>query len=1074
MASPIQQQLSATVQDLLNRFYSSQTNNEEKKAIELQLQQLQTTSFNWHTCLGYMSTIENSYLWFFAATTVERTASLMWKHLNSYEQSELRIRLFDLFVKYPPDMPAMQRDKVAKIMATIARQQCITNEQYFQEFEKLALDLLDSKFFLGLALVAAIGDTVTSTESTQATNFTNVVNRYTPSIMQALNKYSNVFVTVVRDENNPATFDGMSGDMKDKCCTQLLNIIQQYFSWMKLEQVEAMMVCTISFIACSWNMLRDGAIGALGALTELLYRNETLKQDAGIQLANGVNHIIAQDKINMADELYQEKVCDLVRQYIKRGWPYEQGGKSRMLHQLLEFTLCAKTPHMLMERINIWTYVCGSRYAEDADNEQCLVGTELSPEFAKRLMNFLTTTLFFRTYPELELLDNVELDENSDTEMTRYQNQSIDLVSQLFRFLNEPMQEQAMLSLLANDTSNPYSDGNIFFRGMVQAVHNNPHLLNRFEGERTTRICMVDYITACNLVIELATMMYGKYPRVDYALQQTIIGQIQLFCQLSDVLQPVVAMFTRMISFNRYIFSAFARFILQLKLCLQISSSTQSNGGQIQCGTRKLADILSNEQKMLLITKLPAYVMLETNSDPATWSRVIITTMKLLNMYMTEKLLGPKTTCTMIFNVLKDSIMSSKLLHLEQTSRSLVYRTVCTCMLMLHDEIGENTAEISPAYVLEQYICFIAGTVFKLMPSEWEQLHIDHRKQLIDVVGNELQHLNDIMAFYATETGIMRSRLARAMYRVTERVLMLFRSSLAVGSWTTTDSPSGWIVNVLLEFCKHSATLQIRQDSHLLKEVVQLLKELFLAEEMHGMHRLRSAQTMLDTFGPLVSDPYNRSLVPDIIHVLIDELLPVIASDERYTEKDELLRYEDVLNRLFQLLHDVLHHHWQYFVETNPAALSDQKYRAIVQPEQFLTIMNAYGYALLNHSGYQSVVGTVLNSLDTLQSRRNLYRLQLFTDQLLDHFIKSLLTLAISDIGNIHLERTIKMLYDMADINSTKLKVIICDLGMTHDLNTFHMLQSATDLHSFQMVLSKIINEAKAQPPVCKNLEFFD
>ncbi|XP_049300422.1 uncharacterized protein LOC125773985 [Anopheles funestus] len=1070
MANALPQSLSFAVQELLSRFYSPQTNNEEKKAIELKLQELQTTSFNWRTCLLYMNTIENSYLWFFAATTIERTVNFLWKHLNASEQTELRLELFNLFINYPSDVPALQRDKMAKIMATIARQQCISNENNYGEFVTHALELMESKFFLGMALVAAIGDTVTSTENTQAANFTHTVNRHTPHIMQALNKYCGMFVMLVRGDGELTIFDSLSDERKNQHCSQLLNIIQQYFSWMKLDQVEAMLVGNISFVACSWNMLRDGAIGAIGALTELLYRNESLTQEAGYQLARGVLHILAQEAIKLSDDLYQEKVCDLVRQYIKRGWPYERDDRSHLLHLLLEFTLCTKTPYALMDRINIWMYVCGSRYAEDVENEQCLVGTELSPEFAQKLMGFLTQTLFFRTYPDLELLDDEELDENSETEVNRFQNQNIDLICQLLRFLDPPMLEEAMISLLENNSSSPYVEGNAFFRGMVQAVQGNMQLLQRYEDERMTRICMVDYITACNLVVELAMVLYGKYPSIDFAIHQTFIGHVQLLFEISDVLGPVVDICTRMVSFNAYMFPALARLILQIKLCMQIGSTTQSNKQQ---GLRKICDIVTNEQKFILMLKLPIFIMHENSADRAAWTRVIVASIKLINLYLSEKLLGPKT-CSMVFDALKGSVVSSKLLHLERETRSMVHRTVCTCILMMNDLSDVNASEIMPVVLLEQYIGFIASTINDFVPAQWELLQLEQQKQLIATMTDELEHLTYTMAYYQSQSSIMRSRLSIAMYRVIEQVLVIFRSSLAVRTWATNDTASCRLFKVLLEFCSYSVSLQSKLEVRLLKEIVQLLKELFAAEESIGTHRLRSALTLLNTFRQLVPDQHNRSLVPDIIHIVIDELLPVVACDERYSDKEESLRYEDVLNRLYELLHDLLHHRWQYFVDTNPAARFQPEARTIVQPEAFLAIMNAYGYALLSNTGYPLVVGTVLTSLDMLHGRRDLYRLQLFAVQLLNHFMKSLLKLAVSSVGHIHLDQIVKVLYGMADGDSIRLKVIICDLGMTHDLNTLHMLQSATDLPSFRMALNKIINEAKAQPPVCKNFNFLD
>lgn len=1067
--------VSHTVQALLVRFYSPQTNNEEKHAIELKLQEMQNTSFNWRVCLSFMNTIDDSHVWFFAATTVERTANFLWKNLSEGDQRLLRQGLFELFINYPTDVPALQRDKVAKIISTVARQQCTMNENSFAEFVNSVLRLLENKFFLGLALIGAIGDTVTSTEHTQATSFNHIVNHHTANIMRALNQYCGFFVIIVRGDNIQTIFDSINAERKNQYCTQLLNIIQQYFSWMKLDRVEAVLIGNITFLACSWNMLRDGAISAIGALTELLYRNESLPQEAGHQLAVGVFHIIAQETLKLSDDLYQDKVCDLIRQYIKRGWPYQHESKSQMLHQLLEFTFCAKTPHTLMDRINVWTYVCGSRYAEDADQEQCLVGTELVPDFAHKLIGCLKTTLFFRTYPELELLDDEELDENSETELMRYHNQSVDLISQLLRYLVPQMVEETMLSLLERNLASAYIEGNMFFRGMAQSIQGNAQLLQRYEDERMTRICMVDYITACKLITELATILYGKYPSIDFALQQTTIAHIQLFHELSAVLVPLIEMCTKMVSFNTYIFTALAQHIMQIKLFLQLGPSSDLRGDGQGRVLLKVSDTVPYEMKVLLLTTLPLYILHQSTAQSTEWARVTTVVAHLLNIYVSERLLGPKT-CSIVFDVLKGAILNSKLLHLEKNTRSLVYRVVCSCLIALHDETGVNPVEVQPALVLQQYVCFIGSTVMEFSPVGFVALTIEQQKQLLHTLTDELEHLTYVMTHCVeSQNTAARAKLSNATFRVIEQVLTIFRSTLSIGNWTTKDEVSCRLFKELLEFCNCSVSvLQSLPDMRLMKEVVQLLKDLFITEENLGVHRLRSVQTLLSTLRQLVSDAHNRSLVPDIIQVVINEVLPVVASDDQYTDKDDTLRYEDVLKSLYEVLHDLLHYRWQYFVDTRPLARLEPETRNIVQPEAFLAIMNAYGYALLSNSGYPTVVDTVLTSLDMLHNRRNLYRLPLFTDQLLDDFMKSLLKLAISHVGIIHLEKIVTVLYGMADVDPIRLKVIVCDLGMTHDLNIFHMFQTAEDLPSFRMALNKIINEAKAQPPVCKNFEFLD
>ncbi|XP_050075071.1 uncharacterized protein LOC126562564 [Anopheles maculipalpis] len=1059
MANSSSSSLSQAVQHLLERFYDPLSSNEEKHAIDLKLQDLQNTSFNWRISLQYMDTIDNSYLWFFAASTIERTVNLMWQNLNPADQQQLRIGLHTLYENYPCDVPALQRDKVAKIIATIARQQCSDSPgdgSHYGSFVDSVLRLMEHKFFLGLALVGAIGDTVTAKEDSQTSIFGQIVNSYTPSIMQALNTYCASFVLLVRGDNSQTIFDSINAERKNQYCTYLLNVIQQYFSWMKLDRLEPVLVGNITIIACSWSAMHDASISALGSLTELLYRNETLPQETGGHFANSVNHILTQSTLKLADDLYQEKVCDLLRQYVKRGFPYEQENRTRVLYHLLEFTLLAKTPHALMDRINIWSHLCGSRSAEDTELDHCLVLTEVAPEVAHRLSGYLRQTLFISTYPDLETLDISELDESDETELTRFQNQSIDLICELARFQEPKEAEATLLSLLHNGLSSPYVDGYMFFSGMVQLMHGNRELLSKYLDERKTHICMIDYLTACKLVMELATILCCKQQKVGMALQQITSAHIQVFVEINDNVDLFTELLCQVLPSYNYVLLGLSQYIFQIKRYLQMDIVNDQH-------VRKIYTIIPHEQKSLLLTKLPLFILHQNNCNSDYWNRVTYATVLLLQLFVSDQILGP-STCSVVLDVLRGGIMKSRLLHLRENTRSMLHKTVFTCLTMVCKENGAM-----PPLLMEQYLCSIGRVVMDLQPDIYHVLPVSEKNKTIVALTEELQQLTCIMIAFDEETSAARLRFASAINPIIEKVIKLFCSTLSISIWVRKEPNNCRLFDVLLEFCNWSVrTALSRTDVSILKEMITLLLQMFETEKKLGGGRLGSVLTLLNIFRRMVNDPHNRSTMPEIVRIILNEFLPMVASDEHFREnKDASLRYEDVLNRLYEVLHDLLHHRWQYFVDTNLCARAESGQpdgRSIVQPEAFAAIMNAYGYALINNREYPTVIKTVLGSLELLHMRRNLFRLPLFIDQLMNHFIKSLLMLALSHVGNMHMEQIVMVLYKMADVDQIRFKVTMCDLGLAIDLTTFHMLNSAQDMPSFQLVIKKIINEIKVHP----------
>uniref|UniRef100_A0A182KBG3 Importin N-terminal domain-containing protein n=1 Tax=Anopheles christyi TaxID=43041 RepID=A0A182KBG3_9DIPT len=1068
------------VEALLERFYHNQTNNEEKQRIDLKLQELQLTSFNWRYCLAHMDTFNNPYLWFFAANTVERTVVTMWKCLNQQDRQQLRHSLLQLFSGYPADVPAVQRDKVAFIMAQVGRQGCSDNANSYGQFVEAVLQLLRNKFMLGLALCGAIGDSVLQNKVGPA-DFLQIVQRYTPQIMHELNRLCALFALMAGGNSSGIELDAVTPERKNQYCCQLMAVVQQYFSWMRLDQLEAMVINNITILACSGEVLRDGAIGSVGALTELLYRNECLAPEAGSQLAAGVFGILVHATHKQSDELYQDKVCELVRQYMKRGWPQGEQmlahGDEMWLH-LFRFMLSAKTPQALMDRVNVWTYIVGgSRYADDGDaiwQQQGAPRLQLSPQFAQQLTSFLNTSLFFHTYPDLEHFDDEELDENSETELQRFQNQNLDLIVQLMQWLEPKQVEDFIMSmLLSTGVPSPFTEGKQLFRAMIEAVRGNEQSLERYT-EHQIRVCMVDYITASKLSIELCGALYAKFPQVDSIIHQATAGHIHLLLELTGLLPVIMQLSLRMSTVSQQIYSALAQFILETKNHIQLGPLAKVHVAGQGTVDRRISPVVSHEMMHALMTRLPHYLHdYRIPTDNKQWMGVVRAAIDLISFYMSHALHGPQT-CTLVYEQLGQCGVNSNLVHLDRSTRNQVFRMVCNCLLQLEQEatflVANNNNSINggpgnPSVLLEQYVSSIGNGLLGFRPDQWLQAPVDAQKRTVRMLVDEMSDLTDLLAYFETpSSSMMRTRLANAMFRLVEQVLTIFRSTICVSTWSANDASACELINVLLDFCCQAVSaLQSKLNMHLLKQVIDLLHELFTAEERFGVHRLRSARMLLRTFRKLVPDPRNKTLMPDIIQVVLQELLPIVANDERFTERDESLRYEDVLSELYDLLHDLLHHRWQYFVVTNPMMTSEPGLRSIVQPESFIAIMNAYGYVLTSNTGYPQVVRIVLSSLIMLDERRNLYRLPLFVDRLADNFIRSLLRLALSDTGHMHLDLISKTLYGMSRVDPFRLKVVMCDMDLSRQANTFKMLQTADDPSSFLAVIEQMVKDDKAR-----------
>ena len=77
-----------------------------------------------------------------------------------------------------------------------------------------------------------------------------------------------------------------------------------------------------------------------------------------------------------------------------------------------------------------------------------------------------------------------------------------------------------------------------FFRG-------NGLALGQY-SENQIRLCMVDYVAASRLAVELTRAVYSRLAPVDEYVHEATVAHIQLLVELSGLLQPLLQLCKRM------------------------------------------------------------------------------------------------------------------------------------------------------------------------------------------------------------------------------------------------------------------------------------------------------------------------------------------------------------------------------------------------------------------------------------------------------------------------------------------------------------------------------------------------
>lgn len=142
----------------------------------------QENDSSWAVVLGICSSgnlFNNQYLWFFSVSTLEvstttrfasddqsiknylpqLTITKTWNRLDMKAKAHIRDTLWLTYCNFPTNVGAMQRDKIAQLIALIAKRQ-----DEHGSFCQQIVCLLKSKFLLGITLLKATFGEISSTK----------------------------------------------------------------------------------------------------------------------------------------------------------------------------------------------------------------------------------------------------------------------------------------------------------------------------------------------------------------------------------------------------------------------------------------------------------------------------------------------------------------------------------------------------------------------------------------------------------------------------------------------------------------------------------------------------------------------------------------------------------------------------------------------------------------------------------------------------------------------------------------------------------------------------------------------
>ncbi|XP_058443342.1 exportin-6-A isoform X2 [Malaya genurostris] len=1049
--SDLQQAELLSIEALVNEFYHPGTSNVRKHTIEGHLQQFQRMPHAWLLCLQNLNQFNNQYFWFFNVSTVEVTISQRWLSLEESRRNQIRDALWSTYAGFSQDIPGLQRDKIAQLVALVGKRQF---PEEHPDYMNQVLELLKSKFTLGITLLRATSDEITSTKaditSERQKYLTYCVSMYLPSVFDILEKYAELCITRTTNCKNgislahlPAPFGEDS--RLEQATTDLLICVQQIFSWAPLDNITSPKFFQSLFMLALWNnSYKDISISALTTISELFYRQKPLPQPTVI--ATGVLDLLQPSNMSillkLSNELYQDKLTELLRLFTTQQWAKWSKDPHfpamSYLNALFQYTFFGFGALAFTERLAIWTPII-----------QGIVPGEngLANKHIDKLVALASGTvkrmLFQYDYDQLlDMFDNEELDDENETELQHFFNQCIDTIA-LIAEVDPTRVYDAVFGEFSSNASSPYAEVLSTVGLLRNGVNlNTPPSIPLDEDERSGLRCKFrDFISLCQIITRISPALHERSERMSISILCLIRSLIKLVDLVSSATgDPLEYFFAHSSSLAGELAEVFGQTLITLRSLLLVA--------HIPIEEDEMIDFVGSIPRFLLPVQKVKRDQLKTLSSAA--AQLLLSVSGNLRPKYLVQFIKP--------------LVHSDLRHLERPTALIVRRAICNCFVLpwARCSTEEQNFEGRGA-LLQEYIAFIAGDLTRLdlghsFGTIDSALDYGQEEKIVSVATSVLTTLRDLLDFYQEQSSSVKQMLATAYRPVIEKTLTIYSAA---------NSRNCLLIEQIFDFSLGIIrTLQIQLGQMFLKSIIQLFLEKTKAEQI-TTQRYRSLNILLKIFLLIVEQPGHASLLPDILTFSIEHVLPLVFCPD-HTSKSEQSDHADFSLSLYMLFNGILLQRWQYFYKSSVLKqISHTATGEIVQhqstlehSDQFAAIMNAYGQAIVC-SNDPHITRATLQSLQVLNERWKLYQREFFCNNLLQSFEAAIIKALVAPEGILHYDLFLAVLYSMGEVGMKRLHETFIGIGFSADSLQVEEVCMATDYPTFAHRMNQLVQDTK-------------
>ncbi|KAK9883135.1 hypothetical protein WA026_001329 [Henosepilachna vigintioctopunctata] len=991
-----------TLEQLMEEFFNQSTSNFRKHEIEQQLNAFKSSPHSWKLCLYFITHTSSQYVVMFSLSMLETVIKQHWQNGDLNYKEQLRHVLYKYLIENGNQAPHFLREKYAKLLVDIAREDW---PHLYPTFMDNILELLktESNLLIGLILLRTTSEEFMSTnndiDKNRKEEIARLLHPYIPVVFQILTSIlenlgnkprHSATATPPPSPTHPSMAVGPSIQQLTSVTSyrpdsralsrEILGTLQHLFTWVPITEIPS------HIIKCIFNLTNissyaqeddDMCVMAMSAINELLYRKCT---------PPGTEEFFVQLYLHMVDLLKDLSTSTIFRMDSIDSTFMEKLSELSVLLIQQHFWRLEMEPNVSSLEFLSWFFQLTVQLPSIQCYSQCLVvwiafvkqiKPQNSHKYSEALLGLVSMLLkkiqYTSNFDQLREINTQEVNEDNDTEWSTLVKNTNEIIATIAEFA--PL-DTFNLVLLPWKTH--YENYRSVTKEIAAPNSNFANTLRCDMSERDRLCCMLmDFSSLTQSLARLSSLFTDQ--------DNT---EVQNSCD--DLIYCL---------FQRILDSAYVAAETKLYNC-------RLDAKLIECSNNVHSELLAALQTWFLwvlqrkkLTDLNLKTMIEITvpllTEPGSTPPSVACSAARLLLTLTAQISPP--TMMRIQTMTEFINAASTMGQATVETRHLVNVSICNLLLRNWGESTHRDLE------MRQYL---VGVFFDNITKDFRILTSTTEEQRVrEVCDNTLNALSHIIDFCKHFSNSSKKLLYLALKNAIDHALAVFPAYVKYSEVSQ---------NILVLFVNVLGVLQQQLGMEGTKQAVNVFLQVAVNEQ-HVVTAPSNIEKLLQVLKLVVEAPSSayKNFLPPILELCMQNLCPVVLS-----QADE---YPEVYLSLLNLFHSILKHRWQYFYISqvrsgfSPCVEADAASDFPQKPQELISILEIFGQALLQQD--INIFKFSIGVLEDLNAKWNLYSKAIFREYLRNKFLTVLLSTLVEKSHCLLSEDTQVTIYNMASVN---------------------------------------------------------